>query len=92
MRFEEGKEYRVLKDGARLSWQVAMGPSCWQGADKKLAVDDVITYTGAKMGWGSDNIPLENFTDGKAAGEFWPNNWGRVEDGWLEPVEEHACL
>lgn len=83
---KKGKIYRVLKPGARLSWLVPCGPSAWSGESKSLPVGAEITYLGQVMGWGSDNIPVANFEWQGKKGEFWPNTWGRVADGWLELV------
>jgi len=88
MKLEEGKTYKVLKDGARLTWWVYVGPSTHQGASADLIKGDEIVYRGHKMGLGADNIPTPNFKRGDVSGEFWPNNWGQVEDGWLEAVDE----
>ena len=90
LELKKGATYRVLKPGAHLNWLVPCGPSAWSGESKNLPVGAEITFLGDVMGWGSDNIPVANFEYQGKKGEFWPNNWGRVEDGWLEPASATA--
>ena len=83
---EKGKTYRVLRPGARLSWLVPCGYCAWSGESVDLPAGAEITFLGNITGWGSDNIPVANFEWQNRKGEFWPNTWGSVEDGWLEPA------
>jgi hypothetical protein len=87
MKFKTGKKYRVLKEGTKLSWEESIGPSAWQGKSLDLSIGDELEYIGCPPGWGSDPIPVENFQKGTVRGEFWPNTWGTVEDGYLEEME-----
>ena len=86
MKFEKGKKYRVLREGTSLRWSESIGPNAWRGKSEKLVVGDELEYTGALNGWGSDTIPVDNFQKNTVKGEFWPNDWGMVEDGYLEEI------
>lgn len=85
---QPGAQYRIVKPGARLTWEVPMGPSCWQGAQLKLNVGDIITYDRCAYGGGSDDVYYNYFTKDNARGKFWPNNWGMCDTSFLEPVAD----
>lgn len=88
IRFEKGKKYRVTGEGATLAWNESIGVNCWQGKKEPLPVGSVIEFIEYKNCWGSDPVPVANFTRGNTKGEFWPNDWGVPEDGYLEEVDE----
>jgi hypothetical protein len=81
-----GAQYRVVKTGARLTWEVPIGPSCWRGAQLTLNVGDIITYNRCAYGGGSDDVDYNYFTKDQQCGKFWPNNWGRCDTSFLELV------
>lgn len=83
---EVGKQYRVIKPGAALSWWEPCGPYCQESKRVTLNVDDVITYTRQTHGGGSDDVDYNYFTKDKSCGAFWPNNWGMCDMSFLEPV------
>ena len=85
--YKKGKQYRVIRAGAWLSGLKPVGPSSWQGTRKDLNVGDVVVSDGARMGWGSDNIEISNFTFEGFRGEFEPNSWGTPVTGYLTEVE-----
>lgn len=93
-----GSQWRVVQEGARLSGMVNKG--AWhQGWGRVLAVGEVVTCEGFKMGWGSDAIAEVMFStpdsiEARAAfvninpqagmWRAWPM------DGYLERIEEET--
>lgn len=86
IKLTEGKDYKIIKDGAFLSWEESIGPYAWQGKSYALKIGDVVTYVGMKMGWGSDNIHQDNFSCGNARGSFWPQDWGSADTSFMEEI------
>ena len=82
----KGEQYRVLKP-AKLCWSVPVAPWAREPQSRDLPIGAIITYIGTATGWGSDNIPHESFRYEDIVGEFWPNYWGWVQEGFLEAVD-----
>jgi len=94
--YTEGRKFRVIREGARLSGLVPSGPSAHRGYGFDLHVGDVITCTGWSMGWGSDSIPCTHWTaegidpsaqfvDFRPTAGLWQPY---PADGFVEPIEE----
>ena len=81
-----GVKYRVVRPGARLSRTVPAGHMCMTSERTKLEVGEEIEFVGYKNCWGSDPVPVANFKYGDFKGEFWPNDWGIPEYGYLEEI------
>jgi hypothetical protein len=96
MKYENGKRYRVVRDGASLSGMVAIGSGAWRGWSRKLAVGEILTCTGYRRGWGSDPITEVTFDDAQAKAAragfvaFEPSRWGTPVAGYIEPVDQPA--
>lgn len=92
-KYESGKKYRVIKEGARLSGMKPTAPYCQTGWRQDLHVGDVLTCAGRSMTSG-DGVPALKWKD--ADGEWLANDclfhpvqggmWsGQVPvDGYLE--------
>jgi hypothetical protein len=92
----EGSQWRVIREGARLSGMVSGGPGWMRGWGRPLVVGEVVTCVGFKMGWGSDSIPEAMFStpDSIEARASFVNINPQVgmwqpypQDGYLERVE-----
>jgi len=88
-RFIKGQQYEVIRRGGSLSWWEAAYPVGHTGKNVNLPVGALLTYTGRRMGIGSDNVPIDSFEWPKkrVSGEFWPNSWGLADKRYLRPVE-----
>jgi hypothetical protein len=80
-----GQEYRVVKAGAYLAYEIPhYGYSeCFS---LKLSEGDVIKYVCNAYGGGSDDVNYDYFLCGDKNGKFGPNNWGICDTSYLEPV------
>lgn len=98
VQYEQGKKYRVIKEGARLSGMRPVAPYCQEGWGMELAVGAVLTCDGTSMTFG-DGVPALKWKD--ADGNWLANDclfrpikgdamWGGQlpADGYLEPEEE----
>jgi hypothetical protein len=95
--WKAGARYRVIKPGARLDGLKPLPEhrSAWQGWSRPLKVGEIITCTGLAMGWGSDSVPLVQWSEpGVSYVEFYPATgtmWTSEPDpSFLElvPVEQ----
>jgi len=83
-----GEKYKVTKSGVRLDWWEAVSGGGFRGKAVRVPVGTVLTYTGSKMGIGSDNIEQDTFRWDKkrVEGSFGPSFWGSADKSYLEPV------
>lgn len=85
-KLEKGKQYRVTRRGAKLSWDVSTGPWAWTYESVKLPKGAVLTYVGSVRGRGSDSVHYDHFTYKRQSGAFNPEFWGSADRDYLEPV------
>ena len=94
--YAPGSQFRVVREGARLSgWQPMGIGNAQRGWARDLHVGDVIVCAGFGPGWGSDPGFGIEFTDPeRGLVEFWPVTGGvfayRPAPGYLVPVNEGA--
>ena len=62
MKYEKGKQYRVIKDGAHLSGMRPVAPYTHQGWRMNLSLGQVITCDGTSMTFG-DGVPALKWSD-----------------------------
>jgi len=96
-KYEAGRKYRVIKEGARLTGLQPVSPNCQQGWRKDLHVGDVLTCAGKSWTMG-DGVPALKWKG--EAGEWLANDclfhpvqggmWsGQVPaEGYLEEVPD----
>ncbi len=87
VRLEEGRQYRVLRDGCKLSSWKYVGRGGFAGKEIRLKQGDTITFKGYRKGIGSDNINQPWFEHDNGKGHFVPNVWGHVAEGFIELIE-----
>lgn len=89
--FEIGSKYKIIEGGCRISGWKSIGPNAEQGWSNGLEIGDTVTYVGRRYSGGSDGITCMAFSvkneRGSANGIFWPNDWGRVSEGFFQKVE-----
>lgn len=96
MKYEKGRRYRVVRDGARLTGMQPIDRNAQQGWRKDLVVGDILTCLGTSMTRG-DGVPALKWGD--ETGQWMANDcifspvsggiWsGQVPvDGYLEEVQ-----
>ncbi|WP_306150708.1 hypothetical protein [Roseovarius sp. MMSF_3281] len=98
--FKAGQQWRVIKQGARLSGMQPAGYCAQQGWSMALEVGTVLTCAGVSMSFG-DGVPLVKWLDaeGKHLANdctFHPSNgamwWNAPAPGWLVPYSDDAQI
>lgn len=85
--FAEGKQYRVIKEGAVLARQVTMALIFSRQQKRPLAIGEVVTYLGSARCPARLAIEGDWFATGDGfEGEFTPSIWGLADPEALEPV------
>ena len=91
MKLTPETSYRVLKAASLTGWEViSQGGGAYheRGTGRKLAVGDVIVFSGYAYSGGSDGITVPHFkvADGTYRGQLSTTSWGVVRPGALEEV------
>lgn len=85
--FAQGREYRVIKQGAALTRHVTVAVLFSRQEKRLLAIGETVTYTGTRRQEGVFGMEVDCFatTDG-FEGEFTPAMWGLADPEILESV------
>jgi hypothetical protein len=97
VRYTEGKKFRVIKEGAKLSGLVPGNGPWHNGWGRDLVVGEVITCRGFQWGWGSDPgqevfFTADNMPPHASYVKVTPTVYGAMtswpQDGYLEEITD----
>lgn len=96
--YRTGRQFRVMREGARLEGIVQYGERTWAGYSKRLEVGDILTCNGWRAGMGNPGVEEANFTmEGVPWEALWVQVWPQASlwrpwpmEGYLTPLDEYV--